>query len=172
MQLAQNSIENKLMGIVCEFYIVKDKIIEDFLANPIEFEDYFTENYINVFGQFHNEEENMFYCDKAWDIAQFLFQQNSASLDELLGKAIENTERKSYIKSKEAKRINEILSQITLHQIEKAYDKTKIQKSDIYNAEKFTKDENWDYILEHIKTFFKAFKKATESDAGIIISRG
>ena len=160
------------MGIVCEFYIVKDKIIEDFLAKPIEFEDYFTENYINVFGQFHNEEENMFYCDKAWDIARFVIQQNDSSLENLLGSEIENTEGKSYIKSEDAKRINDILSKITLQQIEKTYNQTEIQNSDVYNAEKFTKAENWNYIIEHIQTFYKAFKRAAENDAGIIVSRG
>lgn len=173
MQLARKTQQKtNLMGIVCEFYIVKDTIIDDFLAKPIVFEEYFEENYVYVFGQFHKEEENMFYCDKAWDIARFIIQRNNPSLEKLLGNEIENTEGKSYIKSEEAKRINDILSKITLQQIEKNYNETEIQNSEVYNAEKFTKTENWNYILEHIGRFYKAFKKAVENDAGIIVSRG
>lgn len=160
------------MGIVCEFYVVKDEIIDEFLAKPSEFEKYFEENYVYVFGEFHKEEENMFYCDKAWDIARFLFQENNSLLEKLLGTEIENAEGKSYLKAEEAKKINSILSQTNSKQIEEAYNETRIQNSKVYNAGKFTKEENWNYILEHIETFYKAFKKAAENDSGIIVSRG
>jgi hypothetical protein len=160
------------MGIVCEFYVVKDKIIDEFLAKPSEFEDYFEENYVYVFGKFHKEEENMFYCDKAWDVARYLFQQNSTTLSELLGREIENTEMKSYIKANEVKKINEIISQITLEQILQTYNEIKIVNDYVYNSERFIETKNWEYVSKHVETFYKAFKTAAENNAGIIVSRG
>lgn len=160
------------MGIVCEFYIVEDEVINDFLANPLEFEEYFDGNYVFVDGKFHIEEENMFYCDKAWDIARFLFQQNSNSLEELMGQPIKNTEMKSFIKSDETKKINDILSEITLPQIEKTYLEFRTPNNFVYNYKEIGIPENWIYVSEHVKTFYKVFKKAAKKKAGIIISRG
>lgn len=160
------------MGIVCEFYVVEDRMIDEFLAKPSEFDEYFEEKYVDFWGQFHHEEENAFYCDKAWDIARFLFQQNHPLLGNLLGTEIENAEGKSYLKAEEAKKIYHTLSQITSRQLEEAYNETNIQRNKVYNAGKFTKQDHWDYILQHIETFRKAFKKAAENDAGIIVSRG
>jgi hypothetical protein len=160
------------MGIVCEFYVVEDKMIDEFLAKPSEFDEYVEEKYVDFLGQFHHEEENTFYCDKAWDIARFLFLQNHPLLGNLLGKELENVEGKSYLKAEKAKKIYHTLSQITSRQIEEAYNETNIQRTKVYSAGKFTKQDHWDYILQHIETFQKAFKKAAENDAGIIVSRG
>ena len=164
------------MGIVCEFYLVDDTFIDAFLESPKDSEDYFYEHYASPDGQFHNDEENCFYCDKAWDIASFLIIQNDISqdkiLDGLLGLPLENLEGLSYIKAINVAKMNEILNQVSLQQIEDAYDISKMKDSYVYNAGRFTKENSWDYILNHVKTILRAFKKAVENDKAIIICKG
>lgn len=164
------------MGIVCEFYRVDDNVINTFLTNPVEFEDCFYDNYMNPYGQFNDMGNTSFYCDKAWNIASFLIQQNDNSeeklLNGILGKEIKEVEGMSYIKSEDVFKMNNILLKITSQQIEQAYDDEKMKDPYIYKAGWFTKEENWDYILHDVRTFFDAFKKAAEYREGIIISRG
>lgn len=164
------------MGIVCEFYLVDDNFIDVFSDNPKTSERNFYDNYVSPDGQFHNEEENYFYCDKAWDIANFLISQNDTSkekiLDGLLGQSLENLEGLSYIKTIDVAKMNKILDQISLQQIEDAYDISKMKDPYVYNAGHFTKENNWNYILNHAKTILKAFKKAAENGKGIIICIG
>nr|WP_315153204.1 DUF1877 family protein [uncultured Flavobacterium sp.] len=164
------------MGIVCEFYRIDDNVINTFLQDPIKFESYFYDNYVNPDGQFHDEGNTYFYSDKAWDIANFLIQQNDTSaeklLDGILGTSIKEIEGISYIKSEDVLKMNNLLIKITSQQIEEAYDEEKMKNPYIYNAGWFTKEENWDYILRHVNTFFEVFEKAAEHSDGIIISRG
>jgi hypothetical protein len=164
------------MGIVCEFYLVDDTFIDGFSENPEASERYFYDNYASPDGQFHKEGENNFYSDKAWDIASFLLTQNDTSeekiLDGLLGESLENLEGLSYIKTINVAKMNTILHQISLQQIEEAYDESKMRDPYVYNAGHFTKHNNWDYILDHVKTILKAFEKATENKKGIIICKG
>lgn len=164
------------MGIVCEFYLVNDNIIDRFSENPEDSEDYFYDNYINTEGEFHSEGESYFYVDKAWDIAKFLISQNDTSkekiLDGLLGEPFKKLEDTYYIKATDVAKMYQILDQISLQQIEDAYDESKMQKPYVYNAGHFTKENSWDYILKHVKTILSAFKKASENGKGIIVRKG
>ncbi|RZJ53369.1 MAG: DUF1877 family protein [Flavobacterium sp.] len=164
------------MGIVCEFYLVDDQFINGFSEDPQAYEYDFSENYTDPDGKFHNEGVSNFYTDKAWDIASFLIQENDTSqekiLSGLLGQPLEDIERLSYIKSFDVAKMNEIMSLISLQQITEAYNEEKMQDPYVYNAGWFTKESNWDYILDHVKTIFEAFKKAAEGNKGIIVSKG
>ncbi|MBP1222847.1 DUF1877 family protein [Flavobacterium sp. 1355] len=164
------------MGIVCEFYLVYNNFINEFLENPEAFERHFYDNYASPDGEFHHEGEDNFYCDKAWDIASFLIRQNDTSkekiLSGLLGQPLENLEGLSYIKAINVAEMNKILNQISLQQIEEAYDESKMQDPYIYNAGYITKEKSWDYILHDVETIFTAFKKAAENGKGIIVCKG
>ena len=47
-----------------------------------------------------------------------------------------------------------------------------MQKPYVYNAGDFTKEKNWDYVLNHVKTIFKAFTKASANGKEIILCKG
>lgn len=164
------------MGIVCEFYLVDDNFIDEFLESQEATERYFYDNYANPDGEFHDEGENNFYSDKAWDIASFLIRQNDTSqekiLSGLLGQPLENLEGLSYIKTMNVAEMNQILNQISPQQIEDAYDESKMQDPYVYNAGYITKEKSWNYILHHVEIIFKAFKKASEKGKRIIVCRG
>nr|WP_315242000.1 DUF1877 family protein [uncultured Flavobacterium sp.] len=164
------------MGIVCEFYLVNDNFIDEFLENPEALERHFYDNYVSPDGEFHDEGENFFYSDKGWDIASFLISQNDTSqekiLSGLLGQPLENLEGLSYIKTMNVAEMNQILNLISPQQIENAYDESKMQDPYVYNAGYFTKENNWDYILNHVETILKAYSKAAEKGKGIIVCKG
>lgn len=164
------------MGIVCEFYLVDDNFIDEFSENPEILERHFYDNYVNPDGEFHDEGENYFYSDKAWDIASFLIIQNDVSQEKiltgLLGQPLENLDGLSYIKTMNVSEMNKVLKQISPQQIEEAYDVSKMQDPYVYNAGYITKENSWDYILHHVKIIFTAFKKASEKGKGIIICKG
>ena len=164
------------MGIVCEFYLVDDHIINKFSKSSEVSEEYFYNHYVNPDGSFHDEGENYFYSDKAWDIAKFLICQNDTSqekiLDGLLGQPFEKLEDVSYIKATNVAKMDKIINQISLQQVEGAYDESQMQNPYVYNAGYFTKEKDWDYILNHVKTFLKAFNKAAENGKGIIVRKG
>ncbi|WP_264536812.1 YfbM family protein [Flavobacterium sp. N1736] len=164
------------MGIVCEFYLVDDKFIHEFSENPKELEKHFYDNYVNPDGDFHDEGENYFYSDKAWNIASFLISQNDTSQEKilagLLGEPLENLEGLSYIKTINVAGMNQILNQISMQQIEDAYDESKMKDPYVYNAGYFTKENSWNYILHHVEIIFTAFKKAAENGKAIIVCRG
>jgi hypothetical protein len=164
------------MGIVCEFYLVDDSLIDEFSEAPEALERHFYDNYASPDGEFHQEGEDNFYCDKAWNIASFLINQNDTSkekiLSGLLGQPLENLEGLSYIKAINVAKMNQIMNQISLQQIEEAYDESKMQDPYIYNSGYITKEKNWNYILHDIETILTAFKKASEKGKGIIVSKG
>lgn len=165
------------MGFICEFYRVEDKIIDQFIGNPKEFERYFYDSYVNPFGEFHREGDNFFYTDKAWDIAMYLLKSNDSSKDKILDK-IEGTEVSkyadgfSYIKSQDVKSINNEMRNITIDQVLEVYDDEKMIEDGIYRAGWFTKSDNLDYILDHVKTIQEAFQKSSENNDGILILKG
>ncbi|SHL12520.1 DUF1877 family protein [Flavobacterium chilense] len=163
------------MGIVCGLHLIDDEFIDQFLESPEESENYFLEHYVNPDGKFHNEGENFFYLDKAWDIASFLIVENDTSeekvLSNLFGQFLKDSDW-SYIKTIDVVKKNIVMSQISLQQIDEAYNESKMQDPYVYNAGYFTKTNNWDYILNHVKIIFTAFKKATENGKGIIVYKG
>jgi hypothetical protein len=164
------------MGIVCEIYCIKKNIVKELIGDPKKFEEYLIEIYTNSDSENHFEGKNFFYLDKAWDIALFLLRENDSSSDKLLSKlegALVHKEMEgcSIISSEEVKLINQILINISENEIETAYDLNKMQEEEIYRAGWFTKKDNWEYILKHVKTIQQAFSIASNEGLTIIIRK-
>ncbi len=165
------------MGIICEFYRVEDKIIDEFIDKPAQFERYFYDFYVNPDGEFHQEGDNFFYTDKAWDIAIYLLQSNDCSKDKILNKidgiqVSKKIEGLNFIKSKDVELINNVMKNITTNEILASYDQEKMIKDGIYRAGWFTINNSLEYILHHVETIQKAFQKSSEKGHGILILKG
>ena len=164
------------MGIICEYYAIENSVFNSFINKPIEFEEYLYEKYGNPDGIYHLEGETFFYLDKAWDIAVFLLKQNDTTnkkiLSKLYGKPInKEMEGYSFINSEDVKLICEVITNLTEYQIENAYDEEKMIKDEIYKSGWLNKKNNWDYILNHVRTIQRAFTVASEKNNMLIISK-
>jgi hypothetical protein len=165
------------MGIICEFYCLENETIINLIDNPKDFEYYLTENHTNPDSENHLEGENFFYLDKAWDIAMFLLRQNDSSSEKLLSKLEgepihEEMDGFSIINLQEVKSINQILSNISENEIENTYNIDAMEKANVYRARWFTKNDNWQYILNHVKTIQQAFMIASQKNQVIIVRKG
>jgi hypothetical protein len=164
------------MGIVCELYTIENSVFNNFVNKPKEFEDYLYENYGNPDGAYHLEDIAFFYLDKAWDIAMYLLIENDSSKEKILSKfegeiIHKDMEGYNFINSNDVKLMNQILMNISEKEIESAYDVRKMQSKEIYRAGWFTKENNWEYILKHVKNIQLAFLIASEKNNTIIISK-
>ena len=63
------------MGIICGLYRIEYKTIEALINNPETSQNWNDENYSNVFGKYHIENETLFERDKGWAVAKFLLKE-------------------------------------------------------------------------------------------------
>lgn len=154
------------MGIVCELYRMSDSDIGKLKEmNPDEAENFLYENYANTEGKYHKYNDTVFSMDKGWAIARFLIKQNDKSEDNFLKILDQN-----FIESENVKRVSSLFNTLESDKIKALCDRKLMVENRVYLAkrlETWTESNYWNYILPHIETFKKAFKKASELNSGI-----
>ncbi|WP_171037095.1 DUF1877 family protein [Maribacter algarum] len=151
--------------MICELYRVSDNRIDDLMKlNQDEAIEYLDENYGSINGKYHVENDTVFPMDKCWAIAKYILKQADTTDTKILN-SLDNL----FVKSKEVKPINQLFQEIINNGLKKHYDRKKMTEHYVYRAEM---DYDWEYIFVHIKTYQKAFEKASEMDDGIAINWG
>ena len=162
------------MGIVLEFYRLSDeKIIE--LKNQSEklCSEYLDDNYANVLGKEHKENDTVFSLDKTWDVIRFLMieadKTESKILSELYGESLNQKSYGDYnfLLSKKVKAINIILQEIESKDLFEFYNEEKMENQMIYMTSGFHQD----FLENQIKIVKLAFEKAANSNSGLIINK-
>ncbi|MBR9847348.1 MAG: DUF1877 family protein [Algicola sp.] len=131
-------------------------------------EEFLDENFANIFGKYHKENDTVFSMDKGWDITRFLIKQNDKTEDRFL-KILDS----KYIESGKAKRVNELLCGINSDGIKEVCDRKLMAENQVYLAkrlENWNETNFWNYIMPHLDTYKKAFKKASELNDGIVFN--
>lgn len=131
-------------------------------------EEFLDDHYANILGEYHRENDTVFSMDKGWDIAKFLIKQTDNSKDKFL-----QVLDKKYIESDQAKRVNELLNKINNEQLKEICDRKLMVENHVYLAKKlenWNETNFWNYILPHLDTYKKAFKKASELNNGIVFN--
>jgi hypothetical protein len=163
------------MGIVCGYYRIENEIIENLKTESENAQNWIDENYSNVYGKYHIENETVFEIDKGWAVAKYLLKECDKTSEKVLNK-IDGTEinkfdydSPKYIYSENVKEIYQALEKITEDEIKVIFNIQKMREQNIYNAD-FFDESNWDFLMLHINTIKNAFRKATEKENGIIIN--
>ncbi|MFI0431222.1 DUF1877 family protein [Mariniflexile sp. HMF6888] len=155
------------MGIVCELYRMSDSKIEELKKIESEVaEEFLDENFASIFGKYHKENDTVFSMDKGWDITRSLIKQKDDTKDKFL-KILDS----KYIESGKVKRVNELLCGISNDGIKEVCDRKLMAENQVYLAkrlENWNETNFWNYILPHLDTYKKAFKKASELNHGIV----
>lgn len=155
------------MGIICELYRMSDSKIDELKKMESKVaEEFLDENFANIFGKYHKENDTVFSMDKGWDITRFLIKQNDNTENGFL-KILDS----KYIESGKAKRVNELLCGINSKSIKEVCDRKLMAEKQVYLAkrlENWTEQNFWNYILPHLETYKKAFQKAVELNHGIV----
>ncbi|MEO0333303.1 MAG: DUF1877 family protein, partial [Bacteroidota bacterium] len=60
------------------------------------------------------------------------------------------------------------LQKITDQALKAKWNKEKMQEAKVYHSNRFTKQEDWKYIMEHICSINKAFYEASENNQALI----
>lgn len=165
------------MGIVSEYYIVADSLINQWIYKGRGAKEYFDANFSSISGVNHIHEETVFGLDKLWDIAIFLLMKTDSSAD----KALQNTkgtpfeeayffETCYYIESNQVKKIKNALEGISILDLEESYNSNELVENNIYGAESFTKENSWESIIELIEIIKNIFRKASENHKGVVIN--
>ncbi|MEM9675931.1 MAG: DUF1877 family protein, partial [Bacteroidota bacterium] len=116
--------------------------------------------------------------DSAWDVAQFLLNECDNSATKILRKVIREShclEREGqkvsglrYLGSEEVKSVCQELEKVSEGDLNAKWDKQKMLDKRVYKIKFFTKQEDWQYIMEHIHTINKAFYEASENNQALI----
>jgi len=123
-------------------------------------EEFLDEKYAWVDGEFHKENDTVFYMDKGWDVTKFLIKKVDPSKNKVL-----NGLDSRFIKSKDAELINDVLEKISIDDLMQVLDTNEMIENGVYWAEIDEKD----YINYHLKAYKDGFKKASELKSGIVI---
>jgi len=149
------------LGTVCELYRMSDTDINRLSRlSHEEAEEFLDEKYANVDGELHKENDTVFYMDKGWDVTKFLLQKVDPSKDKIL-----NGLNSRFIKSNDTELINGVLEKITIDSLIQVLDTNEMIENEVYWAE----IEDKDYINFHLKAYKAGFKKASESNSGLVI---
>lgn len=164
------------MSVICAYYRVEGKWIDLLIDMPQE-----ADNWINQFSTWIEGDhcENRIYgLDSAWDVAQFLLNECDTSAEKTLRKVIreahffeEGAHKISsprYLRANEVETICHELGKIREDDLNAKWDKQKMMNERVYKSTFFTKQEDWKYIMEHIRTINKAFYEASENNQGLI----
>lgn len=163
------------MGIVCGYYRIENEMIENLKTESENAQNWIDENYSNVYGKHHIENETVFEIDKGWAVAKYLLKECDKTPEKVLNK-IDGTDIKKndydspkYIYSENVKEIYQAIEKITEEEIRAIFNVQKMIAQNVYNAN-FFNESNWDFLMLHINTIKNAFRKATEKENGIIIN--
>lgn len=161
--------------MILEFYRIADeKIIE--LKNQPEksYSEYLEENFASVYGKEHKDNDTVFTLYKTWDVIRFLITEydetESKILSELYGKPLREKSYANYnfLLSEKVKIISHVLQKIKTKQLFKFYDEVKMENQMIYKASEFHED----FLEEQFEILKLAFKKAANSNSGLIVNIG
>ncbi len=149
------------MGIVCELYRISDSKIEELKKlDPDIAEEFLDENYANIYGKYHKQNDTVFSMDKGWAVTRFLLQECDNSSNKILNKLDER-----FINSNDVKLISKVLELIKIADLQRVYNQDKSIKNHIYGAKY---DVYWGYIDNyHLKLYKTGFKRASELNDGI-----
>jgi hypothetical protein len=165
------------MGLICELYRIDDATIDKIVENPKWGFDFILYNYAEVGGSFHKQNDTVFSTDKAWAIADYLISKYAKSkgieinvLGEKVEKDYSGSEGLRVIKSKEVKRVHEIIKQIDTSTISKFYVREETIKNYRYSADLI--EEVDDYIISHVGKIMEAYSKAASKNEGLVVRIG
>jgi Domain of unknown function (DUF1877) len=163
------------MGIVCEYYIIENEIIDNLKSESENAQNWIDENYSSVNGKYHIENDIVFVIDKGWAVAKYLLKECDITSEKILN-SIDGTEINKieydfpkFIYSEKVKEIYKMIETITEEKIRKVFNVEKMIENNVYNAD-FFDESNLDFLMLHIDTIKNAFRKATENENGIIIN--
>ncbi len=151
------------MGIICELYRMSDADIEELTrVDPGIAEKFINDNYGNVYGKFHKQNDTVFSLDKGWDVTKFLLKKADFSADKIL-----NELDKKYINSSNVKRMNNVIKQLKIENLLDLCDPIELIKNNVYRAEIGKNKENIEY---HLNIYKSGFNRASEMNDGIVIN--
>jgi len=164
------------LSVTCTYYRVEGKWIDLLIDMPQE-----ADNWINRFSnwiQEDNAENRIYGLDSAWDVAQFLLNECDTSATKILRKVIREayffeegahkTSSPRYLRVNEIKLICQELQKISEEGLKAKWSKEKMLKAKVYRSNRFTMQEDWKFIMEHIRTINKAFYEASENNQALI----
>ena len=164
------------MSVTCTFYRVEDKWIDLLIQLPTEVDNWI--NQIDKWVERGTVENRIYHLDSAWDIAQFLLNECDKSTVKVLKRVIraahcltedrQKTHNSRYLRSDEVKMICQELEKINEEEPKEKWNQEKMLKARVYRSNRFTQQEDWRYIMEHIATIRKAFREASENNHGLI----
>ncbi len=164
------------MSVICAYYRVEGKWIDLLIDLPQE-----ADNWINQFSKWihdDNVETRIYGLDSGWDVAQFLLNECDTSATKILRKVIREanffeegahkTSSPRYLRANDVEMICQELQKITEQDLKAKWNKEKMLKAKVYRSNRFTMQEDWTFIMEHIHTINRAFYEAAENDQALI----
>jgi hypothetical protein len=165
------------MGLICELYRIDDATIDKIVENPNWGVDFILYNYAEVGGSFHKQNDIVFSTDKAWAIADYLiskFAKSKGTEINVLGDKVERDYSGSdglrVIKSKEVKRINEVIKQVDIPTISEFYDREDTIRNYIYRAHLI--EEVDEYVIADVVKIKEAYSTAAPKNNGLVVRIG